>query len=273
MWCWMYCLLSCIASILGWLLLITVVANVAFGPARIQAFRDMIFAMMMNSSIKDAQKVLFESTKKELFSSLKEVKSADPEMQKKNALNILEVGVGTGTNLEYYPAGSRLLSVDPNAAFEAYFRRECEQKAAHLDPDIRFVAERGESMPSVADSSVDVVVVTVVLCSVAHVDQMLREILRVLVPGGRFYFLEHIGDEPGTWRRRFQNAVSDSGLWPMLYGGCMANCDLEAELLAGGFSTMEHHSVFLVENKMKPRSKPQPGIDPINPILYGVATK
>ena len=93
-----------------------------------------------------------------------------------------QIGVGTGANLEFYPAGSRLHCVDPNQAFEVYFRRECLQKAAHLDADIRFVAERGESMPSVADGSVDVVVSTLVLCSVTHLDQMFREIRRVLAP-------------------------------------------------------------------------------------------
>ena len=90
--------------------------------------------------------------------------------------------MGTGTNLEFYPTGSRLHCVDPNQSFEVFFRRECVQRAAHLHPEIRFVVERGESMPSVADQSVDVVVSTLVMCSVTHLDQMLREVRRVLVP-------------------------------------------------------------------------------------------
>ena len=92
------------------------------------------------------------------------------------------MGVGTGANLEFYPAGSRLHCVDPNREFEVFFRREGQQKAAHLDSDIQFIVERGESMPSVADNSVDAVVSTLVMCSVTHLDQMFREIRRVLVP-------------------------------------------------------------------------------------------
>ncbi|XP_037079761.1 methyltransferase-like protein 7A [Pollicipes pollicipes] len=273
MWCWIRCLTDSIVFILGWFVLITVMMKIIFGPTRVQQLRDKVFAAVMNFIMKDSLRRSFESTKKELFSSLKAVKSAHLELQKKNALNILEVGVGTGTNLEYYPAGSRLLCVDPNAAFEKYFRRECEQKAAHLDPDIQFVTERGESMPSVADSSVDVVVITLVLCSVSHLDQMLREILRVLVPGGKFYFFEHIGDEPGTWRRRIQNALSDSGLWPLLFDGCVLNRDVEPVLTAVGFSAIEHHTVLVAENKARPRSSPSVVVSPVNPILYGVATK
>ena len=93
-----------------------------------------------------------------------------------------QIGVGTGANLEFYPPGSRLYCVDPNPAFEVYFRRECQQKAAHLHPDIQIVPERGESMPSVGDGSMDAVVMTKVLCSVTHVDQVLGEIRRVLAP-------------------------------------------------------------------------------------------
>ncbi|XP_037094276.1 methyltransferase-like protein 7A, partial [Pollicipes pollicipes] len=195
MWEWLDFFLNIIVLTLGWYTLVNIVKRTALGRGRAQQFDNMIGATLMYFIMKDSLKKFYESPKKEVFASLEELKSADPELQKKNALNILEVGVGSGTNLEYYPADSRLLCVDPNKEFEIYFRRECKRKAAHLDPDIRFVTERGECMPSVADNSVDVVVTTLVLCCVRHVDQMIREIHRVLVPGGKYYFVEHVRDK------------------------------------------------------------------------------
>jgi len=211
--------------------------------------------------------------KKQLFSNLMEGKSSDNEDSKK-VFTILEIGVGTGTNLEFYPAGSKLICVDYNPAFESYFRRKCATKATHLHPDIQFVTERGEDMHSVADASVDVVVVTKVLCSVEHQDTFVREVRRVLVPGGKFYYIEHTADRAGSLRRRLQDVLSDSGLWPMLFHGCMLNRDPAPVIAAAGFSCVQQTHMVLGHGAVKPYdSDVQPDLFSINPMLCGQATK
>ncbi|XP_043191105.1 methyltransferase-like protein 7A isoform X2 [Amphibalanus amphitrite] len=273
MFLFLLCLANSLACITGWLLIIVVTIKVLVGPTRFQEIRNWLYANLVEFVMKDRLKGALNSTKADLFSSMASLKSFDNELSKKNALVILEIGVGTGTNLGYYPAGSRLHCVDPNQAFEVYFRRECLQKAAHLDPDIRFVAERGESMPSVADSSVDVVVTTKVLCSVTHLDQMFREIRRVLVPGGKFYFLEHVAHPSGTWRRCVQNALSNSGIWPAVFDGCMINLEFRELLSCSGFSSVDYHSVLVMGKGVVPVSTPLQGLGIVNPFAFGVATK
>ncbi|KAF0295055.1 Methyltransferase-like protein 7A [Amphibalanus amphitrite] len=273
----MLCLISCVlnymAWVVGWVTLVVVTLKVVLGPVYFESLRGRAFAYFMEYLAKEELRKSLQQSKIDLFSSMKLIKSSDQELSKKNALNILEIGVGTGMNLEFYPAGSRLHCVDPNQAFEVYFRRECLQKAAHLDPDIRFVAERGESMPSVADSSVDVVVTTLVMCSVTHLDQMLREIRRVLVPGGKFYFLEHVGHPSGTWRRRLQNVLSNSGFWPAVFDGCVLNREVEEVMQTGGFSQVDCRSGLLLDTQMQPTSAPLSGAALVNPFVYGELTK
>lgn len=269
---WIYYFLSFIATLLGWLILIATSIKIALGRKRFQKLKNRYFAALTVRLAKTEMKDL-QSTKEKLFSDMKELKSADPELLKKKALNILEVGVGNGTNLEFYPAGSRLTCVDPNEAFEPYFRRECAQRATHLDPDIRFVLEPGEDMASVPDGSMDVVVITLVLCSVQRLETVLKEVLRVLVPGGKFYYLEHMGDAPGTFRRRLQDVLSDSELWPIAVEGCRLNCDTEQILQKSAFSSVDQHTTIVVNGKMLPRSTPEGRFTVLNPILYGVATK
>ncbi|KAF0292965.1 Methyltransferase-like protein 7A [Amphibalanus amphitrite] len=266
-------LFNWICLLVGWLVFPAILFKIAVGAERFKASQDWLFAFLTEYTMKEDERAMLRTTKLELFSSLKDLKSADPELLKKKALNILEIGVGTGQNLEFYPPGSKLTCIDPNKSFEVYFRRECEQKAAHLDPNIRFVVERGESMPSVADGSVDVVVISLVLCSVPDLDQMFREIRRVLVPGGKFYFLEHSTHRPGTWRHWVQEAVTNCGLWPFLMDGCVLNKDPAPALENGGFSDLEHHTVMVVDNQMKPASATPKGVALLNPFCYGVATK
>lgn len=273
MLCFISCILNCIAYVVGWVVLIAMTLKVALGPAYFQSLRDKAFAYFMEYFMKTDLKETLQQTKTELFSSMNNLKSSDQDLSKNNALNILEVGVGTGTNLEFYPAGSRLHCVDPNQEFEVFFRRECLQKAKHLHSDIRFVVERGEYMPSVADSSVDAVVTTLVMCSVKHADQVFREIRRVLVPGGKFYFLEHVGHPAGTWRGRLQNILSNSGLWAALFDGCVLNRQFEKEMLNSGFSKVDQHRAVLMDKQMQPLSAPLSGLAIVNPFMYGEATK
>ncbi|XP_062059655.1 N6-adenosine-methyltransferase TMT1A isoform X3 [Lepus europaeus] len=114
------------------------------------------------------------SKKRELFSTLQEF--AGPS----GKLSLLEVGCGTGTNFKFYPPGCRVTCVDPNPNFEKFLIKSVAENR-HLQFE-QFVVAAGENMHQVADGSVDVVVCTLVLCSVKNQEQTLREVCRVLRP-------------------------------------------------------------------------------------------
>jgi ubiquinone/menaquinone biosynthesis C-methylase UbiE len=124
--------------------------------------------------------------------------------------DVLELGFGTGLNLPYYPEGvAKLTVVDPEDLMP---QRVAERIAA-----ARFPVERGklgaERLPF-EDNRFDCAVSTFTMCTIPDVAAAMREVRRVLKPGGSFLFLEHgISDEPAVakWQRRLdpiQQALS-----------------------------------------------------------------
>ena len=149
---------------------------------------------------------------------------------------VLELGSGTGLNLELYPreglASLILTEPDPHMA------KQLRKRAEELCPgaDIREVG--AENLPF-EDDSFDTVVVTLVLCTVPDQPAALRQIARVLAPGGQLLFLEHVrSSDPGLakWQDRLEKP------WRFLGDGCHCNRDTEAGLTAAGFelSDLEH---------------------------------
>ena len=99
----------------------------------------------------------------------------------------LEVGVGTGRNMRFYPPGARVTAIDFSPRMLERSRRRAE--AAGIDVDLRLMdAQRME----LADNSFDTVIATCVFCSVPDPVQGLREIRRVCRPDGRVFLLEHM---------------------------------------------------------------------------------
>jgi ubiquinone/menaquinone biosynthesis C-methylase UbiE len=83
------------------------------------------------------------------------------------------------------------------------------------------------------DESIDAVLSTLVLCSVSGLDGALQEILRVLKPGGRFFFLEHVGAAPGSWLRRVQRWIKPA--WRAAGDGCEPDREIHRNVEAAGF--------------------------------------
>ena len=106
---------------------------------------------------------------------------------------ILEIGFGTGLNLEHYPVHVRhLTAVDPGVGMTRIARRRIE--GSHIDVDLR--VQTAEELPF-EDERFDCVVSTWTLCSIRDGRRAVAEIGRVLKPGGRFLFLEHgLSEEP-----------------------------------------------------------------------------
>lgn len=149
---------------------------------------------------------------------------------------VVEIGAGTGANLAAYPdAVTELHLCEPDAGM----RHQLERKLAPLPLASRSTvhAAPAEALPF-ADHSVDVVVSTLVLCTVGELGASIAELRRVLKPGGRLLFLEHIGaHEDRVWQRRWQAAADPA--WALVAGGCHLTRRQHEALRAGGFRVDE----------------------------------
>jgi SAM-dependent methyltransferase len=131
---------------------------------------------------------------------------------------VLEVGVGTGFNLPHYPNGIAELVVADE--LEGMVRRAA-RRAGQLGREVQTARAPVESLPY-DDASFDTVVGSLLLCSVDDQDRALAEIRRVLRPGGRYLFLEHVrSNDPKTARR--QDRLER--LWGAVTFGCHPNRD------------------------------------------------
>ncbi|XP_041946460.1 methyltransferase-like protein 7A [Alosa sapidissima] len=148
--------------------------------------------------------------KRELFRALGKFRPSN------GTLTILEIGCGTGANFEHYPTGCKVICTDPNPHFQDYLQKNMA-KNDHLVYD-KFVVATGEDLHAVPDNSVDVAVVTLVLCSVRDTGCVLKEAKRVLRPGGAFFFLEHVAADPSSWTYFCQHVLQP--LWYYFGDGC-----------------------------------------------------
>ena len=110
---------------------------------------------------------------------------------------------------------------------------------------------RAEALP-LPDASADAVLSTLVLCSVDDVAQTLAEVHRVLRPGGRFYFLEHVAARAGSTRRRAQRLLKPA--WCRLADGCRPDQDTSALIQQADFAEvqLEHFRAGSVLNPVRP---------------------
>lgn len=136
----------------------------------------------------------------------------------------LEIGAGSGLNLEHWPAEVELVASEP---FEP-MARQLRKKVKSSRPGTEVVAAGGESLPF-PDGSFDTVALTLVLCTAPDPDAVLREVDRVLKPGGRFLFLEHVRS-PDEGLARWQDRLH--GPWYAFGHGCHCNRDTPAILAA-----------------------------------------
>ena len=152
--------------------------------------------------------------------------------------DILEIGPGAGPNLGYYPKECRWIGVEPNPFMHPYLRQAAER--AGLKIEIRTLL--AEKLPS-ADRSIDAVVSTLVLCSVRDPEMVLGEVLRVLKPGGRFVFLEHVAAPEGTRLRKLQRFLRP--VWKRVADGCHPDRETGPAIERAGFSDVHYENFHL----------------------------
>lgn len=145
---------------------------------------------------------------------------------------VVELGPGTGVNMRYYAPGVHVIAIEPNPQMHSRLR----DKAGHHDVDLEVRTVYGERI-DVADASVDAVVGTLVLCGVDDPTRVIDEAYRVLKPGGRYFFIEHVRAPESTWTQRFQRIVRRPHRW--LFNGCRTDQDTAAILASGPFDDVE----------------------------------
>jgi ubiquinone/menaquinone biosynthesis C-methylase UbiE len=168
---------------------------------------------------------------------------------------VLELGAGTGLNLAHYPDGvEQLVLTEPEEPMLARLR----VRATGHDPPATVVGAPAERLP-LAAGSVDTVVATLTLCTVDDLDAALREVRRVLAPGGRLLFLEHVRSGDERLARR-QDLLAP--LWKHVGHGCHCNRATLAAIEAAGLAVQE------VEHDRMPRA---PRF--LEPLVVGAAVK
>ncbi|HET7326830.1 MAG TPA: class I SAM-dependent methyltransferase [Nocardioidaceae bacterium] len=156
--------------------------------------------------------------------------------------DVVEVGAGNGLNFAHYPPTvAGVVAVEP----EPSLRRRAEAAASAAPVPVRVVAGTAARLP-LRDNSCDAVVVSLVLCSVTDQHAALAEIGRVLRPGGRLHFFEHVRSEhrAAAQVQRFLDAT----VWPRLFGGCHSGRDTVTAIEAAGFEIEELERMRFPEN-------------------------
>jgi ubiquinone/menaquinone biosynthesis C-methylase UbiE len=141
---------------------------------------------------------------------------------------VVEVGFGSGLNLPFYSQSvEKLYGLDPSRELWQLARPRID--AAHVP--LEFISASAEVIP-LPEATVDDVVMTWTACSIPDPERALREIRRVLRPGGRLLFVEH-GHAPDGAVARWQNRLNP--MWKRLAGGCNLNRCIDSLLLGAGF--------------------------------------
>ncbi|KAI4328464.1 hypothetical protein L6164_020817 [Bauhinia variegata] len=217
-----------------------------FHPPRADWYEE-LYASVLNSAMKsyEAEVARYKS---QVFSDLRG-----------NAQKVLEIGIGTGPNLKYYANDSdtQVIGIDPNAKMEKYALKSAESAGLPLS-NFKFIHAVGEVIP-LQDASVDAVVGTLVLCSVKDIEMTLKEMKRVLRPGGLYAFVEHVAAKDGTLLRFVQRVLDP--LQQILSDGCHLCRQTGKSISSAGFSSVELNTASLSTAAF------------VNPHVYGIARK
>lgn len=213
--------------------------------------RDRWFSYIFTSYLNCYFEPLLTPLRKKAFELLK------ADLPKQN-VKILEIGVGSGANLQFYPENSHLTALDMNANFETYFRQN-QKKFPHIIYE-KTIISVAENMKDVEDNSMDVVVSTYVLCSVTSVQDVLKEVKRVLKPGGKFLFLEHVSYPQSEWGYTLQKFAAP--LWLIYCDGCCLLRNIGEDIKNTGFSDVNIQKLSPKSLQLLVRAQ-----------IYGLATK
>jgi SAM-dependent methyltransferase len=169
---------------------------------------------------------------------------------------VLEVGAGTGTNFAFYPESvTEVVALEP----ETRLAPLAKQAAAEAKVPVTVIESTIETMP--ATDPFDAVVCSLVLCSVADPDGVLRQLNAVLKPGGELRYFEHIAT--AGWRGGLQR-LADATFWPRMAGNCHTHRETERSIAGAG---------FVIDTARREAQFPAWVPLPVHEIALGRATK
>ena len=152
---------------------------------------------------------------------------------------VLEIGIGSGLNLPFYSEQvSRIYGVEPSPELEKLARKRSVDKTMQVE----FFSQSAEQSIPVPDQSVDTVVITWTLCSIADPTRALQQMKRTLKPSGRLIFVEH-GRAPDSGVAAWQDRLTP--IWKRIGGGCHLNRKIDDLLLNAGFTIDELRTTYL----------------------------
>lgn len=152
---------------------------------------------------------------------------------------VLEIGIGTGLNLEHYDAANvkAVVGIDPGVEMHRLARKRAQSAGIAVE----LVGLSAERIPF-DDGSFDTVLVTYSLCTIPDPVAALKEMHRVLKPGGKLIFCEHgLAPDPSvqSWQHRL------TPLWSKIAGGCHLDRDIPGLLREAGFQSRDMQTLYL----------------------------
>jgi ubiquinone/menaquinone biosynthesis C-methylase UbiE len=151
---------------------------------------------------------------------------------------VLEVGFGSGLNVPYYPAEvKRVRAVDPATAG----RKLAARRLAASPVPVEYIGLDGQALP-LESGSVDCVLSTWTMCTIPDVETALREMHRVLRPGGELHFAEH-GRSPDPGVARWQDRLTP--LQRLVFAGCHLNRPIDRLVTEAGFRMARLENFYL----------------------------
>jgi ubiquinone/menaquinone biosynthesis C-methylase UbiE len=183
---------------------------------------------------------------------------SNPEMRRLRAAwipkargEVLEVGIGSGLNLAFYSSEvQRVYGVDPSVELQQMARKRLGSI------DVEFLSQSAEEPLPLANASIDTVVLTWTLCSIADPQRALQEMKRVLKASGRLIFVEH-GRAPDAGVVVWQDRLTP--LWKRIGGGCHLNRKIDEMIKGAGFHIPELTTSYI------------PGPRPMTYMYQGIA--
>ncbi|PCM45794.1 class I SAM-dependent methyltransferase [Marinobacter sp. ANT_B65] len=152
---------------------------------------------------------------------------------------VLEVGMGSGINLEFYnpETVSMVYGLEPSDGM----RRKAIPNVKRSPIHVEWLGLPGEQIP-LADNSVDTILLTFTLCTIPDWNTALLQMKRVLKPGGELLFLEH-GEAPHETTRKWQHRITPG--WKKISGGCHLNRHIADLIRHAGFELEELENFYI----------------------------
>lgn len=143
--------------------------------------------------------------------------------------DVVEIGIGSGLNLPFYSSEvQRVYGVEPSIELQ----RMAQRRAVDRPRKVEFLTQSAEEPLPLASASIDTIVVTWTVCSIANPAKALQQMKRVLKPCGRLIFVEHgRAPDPGVavWQDRL------TPVWKRISGGCHLNRKIDELIMEAGF--------------------------------------